>query len=210
MEEPNPPTDCEPIQWLLITTLPIDTLEQIQAVVQGYCVRWQIEIFFKTLKSGCRVERRLFEALPRTLNCLAVYSIIAWRIMYLYRLGRECPDLDCEVVFTASEWNSVYSVVRREPLPATPPRLNEMIRLIATLGGFVDRPKNEPGPQTLWIGLQRLHSFSMAWETFGPDVENKIHHADLCGTVSLPGRTYGSDLPGAVSYSRQHGAVAGV
>ena len=89
MEEPNPPTDCEPIQWLLITTLPIDTLEQIQAVVQGYCVRWQIEIFFKTLKSGCRVERRLFEALPRTLNCLAVYSIIAWRIMYLYRLGRE-------------------------------------------------------------------------------------------------------------------------
>lgn len=44
-----------------------------------------------------------------------------------------------------------------------------MIRMIATLGGFVDRPKNEPGPQTLWIGLQRLNCFSLAWNSFGPN-----------------------------------------
>ncbi len=169
VEERNPPQGCEPIQWLLVTTLPINTLEQVQEVVQSYCLRWQIEIYFRTLKSGCRIERRLFENLPRTLNCLAVYSIIAWRVMYLCRLGRECPDMNCEVVFSASEWKSVYSVVRRQPLPVKPPCLNEMIRMIATLGGFVDRPKNEPGPQTLWIGLQRLHSFSLAWDTFGPD-----------------------------------------
>ena len=168
VEEQNPPADCEPIQWLLVTSLPIDTLEQVQQIVQCYCLRWQIEIFFKTLKSGCRIERRLFENLPRTLNSLAVYSIIAWRVMYLCRLGRECPDLSCEVVFSASEWKSVYSVVKRQPLPETPPTLNEMIRMIATLGGFVDRPKNEPGPQTLWIGLQRLNCFSLAWDTFGP------------------------------------------
>jgi hypothetical protein len=169
VEERHPPADCEAIQWLLVTTLSIDTLEQVQEIVQSYSVRWQIEIFFRTLKSGCRVERRLFEKLPRTLNCVAVYSIIAWRVMYLCRLGRECPDLDCEVVFSASEWKSVYRVVRRKPLPGTPPRLNEMIRMIATLGGYVDRPKTEPGPQTLWTGLQRLHSFSLAWDTFGPD-----------------------------------------
>jgi len=162
VEEPNPPSGCEAIRWLLVTTLPIDTLEQVQEIVQSYCGRWQIEIFFKTLKSGCKIERRLFEKLPRTLNCLAVYSIIAWRVMYLCHLGRECPDLDCEVVFSPSEWKSVYRVVRREPLPETPPRLNEMVRMIATLGGFVDRPKNEPGPQTLWTGLQRLHCFSLA------------------------------------------------
>jgi len=169
VEEQNPPTGCERISWLLVTTLPIDTLEQVQEIVQSYCQRWQIEIFFRTLKSGCKVERRLFEKLPRTLNCLAVYSIIAWRVMYLCRLGRECPDLNCEVVFSPSEWKSVYAVVRRQPLPDQPPRLNELIRMIATLGGYVDRPKTEPGPQTLWIGLQRLHSFSLAWDTFGPD-----------------------------------------
>ena len=90
--------------------------------------------------------------------------------MYLCRLGRECPDISCEVVFTEGEWKSVYSVVKRvQPLPKTPPTLNAMIRMVASLGGFVDRPKNEPGPQTLWIGLQRLNCFSLAWDSFGPE-----------------------------------------
>lgn len=170
VEEPNPPEDCEPIQWLLVTTLPIATLEQVQQIVKYYCLRWQIEIFFRTLKSGCRVEERLFERLSRTLNCLAVYSIVAWRVMYLCRLGRECPDISCEVVFTEGEWKSVYSVVKRsQPLPENPPTLNAMIRMVASLGGFIDRPKNEPGPQTLWIGLQRLNCFSLAWDSFGPE-----------------------------------------
>jgi len=103
VEEQNPPEDCEPIQWMLVTTLPIRTLEQVQQVVKYCCLRWQIEIYFRTLKSGCRIEERLFETMPRTLNSLVVYSIIAWRVMYLCRLGRECPDLSCEVVFTGSE-----------------------------------------------------------------------------------------------------------
>ena len=183
VEEQNPPEDCEPIQWMLVTTLPIKTLEQVQQVVKYYCLRWQIEIYFRTLKSGCRIEERLFETMPRTLNSLAVYSIIAWRVMYLCRLGRECPDLSCEVVFTGSEWKSVYSVVKRQPLPETPPSLNEMIRMIATLGGFVDRPKNDPGPQTLWIGLQRLHCFSLAWDTFGPEDLSHQRTADGSGIL---------------------------
>jgi hypothetical protein len=170
VEEPNPPEGCEPIQWLLVTTLPIDTLDAVQRIVEAYCLRWQIEIFFKTLKSGCRVEKRLFEKLNRTLNCLAAYSIIAWRVMYLCRLGRECPDLDCELVFQPSEWKSVYAVIHRgKPLPAKPPRMNEMVCMVASLGGYIKRRTSDPGPQTLWIGLQKLHCLSLAWETFGPD-----------------------------------------
>jgi len=169
VEEANPPTGCEPIQWLLITTMPIDTAEQVQAIVSAYCVRWQIEIFFKTLKTGCRVEQRQFETIDRILNCLAVYSIVAWRIMHLCRLGRECPDLDCEVVFEPCEWKAVYTAIKREEPPRTPPRLNEMIRLVASLGGYVIRKSTQPGPQTLWIGLQRVHDLSTAWEAFGPE-----------------------------------------
>lgn len=168
VEEVDPPKGCEAIQWLLVTTLPINTLDDVRLIVRWYCLRWQIEIFFRTLKSGCRVERRLFEKLPRSLNCVAVYSIVAWRVMYLCRLGRECPDLDCEVVFSPSEWKSVYSVVYRTKPPRQAPRLNDIIRLIATLGGYVDRKKTQPGPQTLWTGLQRLHCFSIAWDSFGP------------------------------------------
>jgi len=125
------------------------------------------EIYFRTIKSGCRVEERQFETLKHLMNCVAVYSIIAWRIMYLCRLGRECPDLECEVVFESSEWKSVYAIVKKKDLPFDPPRLNEMIRMIASLGGYVLRKSIEPRPQTLWIGLQRVHDLSTAWEAFG-------------------------------------------
>jgi hypothetical protein len=169
VEEPHPPDGAAPIQWLLITTLPIEKLEQVQQIVSYYSVRWQVEIYFRTLKSGCRIEDRQFETLDRLLNCLAVYSIIAWKIMYLCRLGRTCPDLDCEIIFAPSEWKSVYMIVRREEPPVTPPTLNEMIRMIATLGGYVNRRTTQPGPQTLWLGLQRVHDLSTAWEAFGPE-----------------------------------------
>lgn len=169
VEEPHPPEGCEPIQWVLITTLPIADSEQVRKIVTAYCVRWQIEIFFKTLKTGCRVEQRQFETLDRMLNCLAVYSIVAWRIMYLCRLGRECPDLSCEVVFEPCEWKAVYTAVTRKELPESPPRLNDMIRMIASLGGYVIRKSTQPGPQTLWIGLQRVQDLSTAWNAFGPD-----------------------------------------
>ena len=170
VEEANPPEQCDAIRWVLITSLPVDDLEQVKRIVEAYCIRWQIEIFFKIIKTGCRVEERQFEKLPRVLNCLAVYSIVAWRIMYLCRLGRTCPELNCEVIFEACEWKAVYLTMhRKKPLPKHPPTLNEMIRMIASLGGYVIRKKTQPGPQTLWIGMQRLHDLAIAWEAFGPD-----------------------------------------
>jgi hypothetical protein len=121
------------------------------------------------LKSGCRIESRYFERIGRLLNCLAVYSIVAWKVLYLCRLNRECPDLDCEVVFEPSEWKSVWVTVRNSEPPATPPKLNDIIRLVASLGGYVIRKSTQPGTQTLWLGLQRLHDLSTAWQSFGPD-----------------------------------------
>ena len=168
-EETNPSDGATPAQWLLVTTLPIDNAEEVQQIVAYYSIRWQIEIYFRTLKSGCRIEDRQFETLERILNCLAVYSIIAWKVMYLIRLGRECPDLDCELIFEPSEWKSVYMTVRQRDPPFVPPSLNEMIRMIASLGGYVMRRSTQPGTQTLWFGLQRVHDLSTAWETFGPD-----------------------------------------
>ena len=169
-EETQPPKGCVPIQWVLITTLPIEKVEQVKTIVEAYCIRWQIEIFFKTLKTGCRIEELQFETLARTLNCVAVYSIIAWRIMYLCRIGRCCPDLSCEVIFEPCEWKAVYLTTgKRKKLPETPPILNEVVRMIASLGGYVMRKSTEPGPQTLWIGLQRVYDLTLAWKAFGPE-----------------------------------------
>lgn len=169
VEEPNPPTGEIPIQWFLITTLPIENVEQVLLIVQYYCIRWQIEVYFRTLKSGCRVESRYFERVRRLLNCVALYSVVAWQILYLCRLSRECPELGCEVVFEPHEWKSVYMAVRKKEPPTTPPSLNEMVRMVASLGGYVIRKSTQPGTQTLWIGLQRLHDSATAWTTFGPE-----------------------------------------
>ena len=135
VEEVEPPEGCDPIRWLLVTTLPVATVDDVKQVVAIYCLRWQIEVYFRTLKSGCRVEQRQFETLRRVENSLAVYSIIAWRVMYLCRLGRECPHLNCEVVFSKSEWKSICHLHNHGKVPAEPPTLNEIIRLIASFGG---------------------------------------------------------------------------
>ena len=77
------------------------------------------------------------------------------------RLGRSCPDLDCEAVFDPAEWKSVWMVVKRKPPPRRPPPLREMLPLIAQLGGYVNHPnrKDPPGPQTVWLGLQRMYGY---------------------------------------------------
>ncbi len=175
VSEPAPPAGEPPVEWLLVTTLPIQTLEQVRQIIQYYGVRWMIEVLFRTWKSGCRVEQRRFEHLDRWLPCLALYWIVAWRVLLLCRLGRSCPDMDCEVLLEPSEWQSVWSVTHQGPVPQEPPTLGVMVRLIAQLGGYVNRPTRAdlPGPQTLWLGLQRMHDLAWAWNTFGPGASNK-------------------------------------
>jgi len=168
VEEVSPPEGEDPIQWSLITSLPIDTIEDVQRIVGYYCHRWQIEIYFRVLKSGCLVQKRHFETMPRLENCLAFYIVIAWKILYLCRLEQQCPDLPCDIVFSDSEWKAVYTIVKHKPAPSQAPTINEMIRLIASLGGYVIRKTTKPGTQTLWLGIQRVRDFANAWDTFGP------------------------------------------
>jgi hypothetical protein len=168
VREPNPPAGEVRVEWILITTLPIDTLEQVRTIVEYYCVRWCIEVLFRTLKSGCRIEHRRFEHIDRVLPALALYLIVAWRTLFVCRMGRSCPDIDCEAIFEPSEWKAVWMAVYRTPPPERSPRLAEMVHLVAGLGGYIERPHSEPGTQTLWIGIQRMHDLAWAWDTFGP------------------------------------------
>jgi Transposase DNA-binding/Transposase Tn5 dimerisation domain/Transposase DDE domain len=169
VRELNPPAGETPVEWILVTTLPIDTPEQVRMTVEYYCVRWGIEILFRTLKSGCRIEQRRLEHVDRMLPCAAVYLIVAWRTLFVCHMGRNCPDLDCEAIFEPSEWKAVWVAVKRKRLPKKPPRLAEMVHLVASLGGYIERRNSEPVAQTLWIGLQRMYDLAWAWEIFGPE-----------------------------------------
>jgi hypothetical protein len=167
VEEVNGPQDGTEVNWLLITTLPTETIPQIELVIDYYVARWMIEVYFRTLKTGCKVEEIQLEAVHRVKNCLAFYKIIAWRILYLTHLNRECPDLPCDVVFDQEEWEPAWEIVKQEAPPRRAPLLGEFMKLVAELGGYNNRPKEPPpGPQTIWTGLRRMLDFALAWKAF--------------------------------------------
>jgi len=180
VREENPPVGEEPIEWLLLTSLPIETLEDVQQVVAYYCCRWEIETYFRVLKSGCGVEKLQLESAERFTACLAVYMIVAWRVLFVLMLGRKCPDLPCDGVFSDAEWQAVYWIVTKQPPPPTPPSLASLVELIAGLGGYLGRRHDgPPGPQTLWIGLQRMRDYATAWSVFGPGRPNATTPQDV-------------------------------
>lgn len=164
-EELDPPRGEQPLTWWLLTNRDIETAEQAAECLSWYLCRWQIELFFRILKSGCKVEELQFETLERLEPALALYLIIAWRVLYLTGLGRTCPDLPCEAVFAEEEWHAVYIVTYHQPPPEAPPSLNAMIRMVARFGGFLNRKGDgSPGAESLWIGLTRCHDFVIAMQ----------------------------------------------
>ena len=178
VRELDPPYDDVPVEWIFLTGLPIEDAAQARRVVQCYTVRWMIEVAFRTLKSGCRVEQRRFEHVDRFLPCLAVYLIVTWRTLYICRLSRALPDDSCQRVFQPSEWKAVCQVVRRGSPPTAPPTLSEMVRMVAQLEGHVNYRRPEPpGPPTVWLGLQRVHDIAMCWQLFGPEATTE--HQDV-------------------------------
>lgn len=169
VREVDPPDDGTAVEWLLITSLPIETPDDVLQVVDYYVGRWPIEIYFRVLKTGCRVEEIQLETAERLLPCLMFYKIVAWRVLSLTYLGRECPELPCDVVFADHEWKPVWRVVRDDPLPETAPPLEAFLLILAELGGHNGRRRDlPPGPQSLWTGLRRMYDFSTAWLAFGP------------------------------------------
>lgn len=163
--EEDPPNGIEPIEWMLLTTLPVRDLETAVEKLSWYGLRWGIEVFHRVLKSGCKIETRQLAGADCLEACLAIDAVVAWRIFYLTKVGREHPDLPCTVYFQDHEWKALLIfVTRNRTLPVQPPSLREAIRLVASLGGFLGRKSDgEPGTKTLWLGLQRLDDIALMY-----------------------------------------------
>jgi hypothetical protein len=168
IREEQPPQEVkEPVEWLLLTTVPVTSLVEAVERVQWYARRWGIEVFHRILKSGCLIEDRQLGTADRLEACLAIDAVVAWRIHYLTWLGRATPDLPCTVAFEDDQWKAVIVFRTRKPPPQQPPSLRQMIRSIAQLGGFLARKADgEPGTQTLWRGLQRMDDITAAFRSF--------------------------------------------
>jgi hypothetical protein len=164
-QEAEAPAGVKPLRWMLLTTCPVESFEAACEKLRWYTRRWGIEVYHRTLKSGCRIEQRQLGSADSLEACLAIDLVVGWRIFHLAKLGREVPEVPCTVYFEEAEWKALLAYLTRNPVsPAEPPSLRQALRMVATLGGFLGRKGDgEPGTQTLWLGLQHLDVITAMW-----------------------------------------------
>jgi len=169
-EEIDPPEGETALLWWLITTLAVENLTDAQRCIRWYSYRWLIERFHFVLKSGCRIERLQLEQADRLERAIAVYSIVAWRLLWLTYQARKSPEQSCQFVLQPHEWQALYCTVHQTSTPPdVPPSLHAAILWIARLGGFLARKADgEPGVQTIWTGLRRLDDIAATWQLLNP------------------------------------------
>ena len=166
--EEHPPQGEKALMWILITSLRVDTFEDVAKVVSYYLCRWEIETFFKVLKSGCKIEERQLQTTDRMKALITMFMILAWRVLYTMMMGRVHGEMPCDVIFHEVEWRSVYKILhKKKELPKKAPSLGDFIKMVAAFGGYVNR-KNEgpPGVKVVWKGMARMLDFALAWEAF--------------------------------------------
>ena len=163
--EVEPPNGVEPIEWLLLTTVKTETLEEAFRRVRWYAIRWLIEMFHKVLKSGCQIEERQFETLPNFQRYLAIDSVVAWRVLFLTVIGRVEPEMPCSAILEVDEWQTLFAYHHpKKPLPKAAPRLIDAVIWIAKLGGFLGRKSDgQPGTIVIWRGIQRLQVMTLGF-----------------------------------------------
>lgn len=157
----EPPPDAAAVDWLLYTSEPVDTAEQLQRVLELYRARWVVEEYFKALKTGCEIQRLQLETYEALRNAVALQPI-AWQVLLLRSLARVHPEASAEQVLTATQLDVLRAFSRR-PLSAQP-TVQQAMLAVAILGGYlVTKAKAPPGWITLGRGMQRLIDLEHGW-----------------------------------------------
>ena len=173
-ETDYPKSVKSPLEWMLLTTAPVHTLEDACERLAWYARRWGVEVYHRTLKSGCRIENRWFGSTDSLEPCLAIDMIVAWRIYHLTKLAREIPDHPCTTFFQEAEWKALYILLNKTTdLPAKEPTMREAVRMLGRLGGFLGRKSDgEPGTTVLWRGMQHLESAVAMYAVLLPQLKH--------------------------------------
>jgi hypothetical protein len=163
--EENPPKGEKPLEWMLLTNLPIFNFEQAYEKIKWYCLRWRIEMFFKVLKSGFNVESCRLGYANRLIKYLTVMTIVAWRLFMMTLMARTDPNTSCKGFLTEIEWKVLYLKTHKSKrLPKRYPKIKDVVRWIACLGGFLSRKHDgDPGTIVLWRGWKRLNELTQGW-----------------------------------------------
>ena len=158
--EPNPPKGQEPVEWLLSTTEPVDTAQQIEIVVDYYRCRWLIEELNKALKTGCVVQDRHLESCDAILNMLALSLPVAVELLALRALARLEPARPASAIFSAPKLAALRHLSHR-PLPEHP-TAKDVMWCIAGVGGHI-KNNGPAGWQVLQRGMRKFLDFAEGW-----------------------------------------------
>lgn len=150
-----PPAVKGPLEWVLLTSVPTVTREQIRERRDWYRCRWGAEVYHDVEKNGCSEEGRRFETAERMAACLAVLSVVAVRVYQLRLAVKEAPEAAAGQVATAEEVEVIESM--RPGKAGKALTVRGFAWAVAKLGGFLGRKGDgEPGVRSLWRGYQRL------------------------------------------------------
>lgn len=156
--EQGKPRGRDPIDWKLITNLPVTSRAQAIEKLQWYALRWRIEVFHKILKSGCQAEQSKLRTAERLVNLLATFCILSWRIFWLTMINRSTKKAKASVAFTPLEIDILKRLVpERQSASPRPPSLQSCLTQLARLGGYLNRASDlPPGNIVIWRGMSRL------------------------------------------------------
>lgn len=181
-EVSEPPAGSSRISWLLVSTRPVRSGDDACTCLELYSRRWLIERYHYVLKSGCQFEALQLSSRERLERALALYCMVAWRLLWMTYLARTEPETSCERVFEPHEWQALHGYMEpQKALPQQAPTLHQAIRWVAQLGGFLNRKGDgEPGVKVLWKGWAKLMTITETWLRFQQNT-HLLRPPDTCG-----------------------------
>lgn len=157
--EASPPPGEEPVDWVLFTTESIDTVAALHTVIEHYQSRWIIEEYFKALKTGCAFEKRQLESYHSLSNGLAVFAVVAWRLLLLRAVSRTSPDATPTSVLSVTQLQLLQHRLKlRKPLETA----QQALFAVARLGGHL-KSNGDPGWLSLGRGFEKLLLLQSGW-----------------------------------------------
>jgi hypothetical protein len=165
--ERDAPADRTPVDWRLITDLPVERPEDAVEKLAWYGMRWKIELFHKILKSGCRAEDARLRTAERLVNLIAVMCILSWRLFWMTMMNRVAPNAPPSLALTASEIQLLDRLALRHDEARAGRTLSAYLEQIARLGGYLARTHDPPpGNNVMWRGWSRLMDIRLGADLF--------------------------------------------
>jgi hypothetical protein len=165
--ERHPPRGELAVHWILLATWPVESFDEAVECAQLYSRRWLVERYHFVLKSGCRIEQAELRTQERLERLLAIYCIVAWRLLAMTYRARSNATSCCELLFAPLEWRLLYAHEHggaHAPENADAPTLQQAVLWTAKLGGYWARKSDRPpGVKVLWRGLIRLHDMVLGF-----------------------------------------------